>query len=745
MNESGLPELRSVRPPTSTGGGSLFSSIVTVLTSGLLVGLLEVILAISFGALIFAGPLAPFVGPGIGMALAGAILVGLIVGSGSSVTGTVAGNQDVPAAIIAVTAAAIVAAMPAVADARDAFVTVVVAVALMTALSGLFFYTLGHLRLGALVRYLPYPVIGGFLAGAGWLLMVGAVGLMVDTVPTLSALPSLLLPEQLVRWLPGAMLAIVILVVLDRVAHPLALPGLIVGGIALFYAVAAATDRTVTDLSAAGWLLGPFPQGSLWPPLSLSDFERVHWPALPGQVVNLLTLWLLSTVALLLNVSGWELTANREMELNQELKVAGAANFIASLSGGLVGYHQLSLSAMNQKLSGGRRASVFIAVGVCAAVLFLGGTLLSLFPKAVVGGLLFFLGLSFLVEWAVAAAFSLPRGDYFVVLLILLITAFVGFLEAVGVGLLVAVAFFVVNYSRIDVVRDEFSGAQFQSRVNWRPAQRNLLHAYGEKIQIVRLQGYIFFGTADRLYDHVRRKVEAAPPAYLILDFRRVTGVDTTALSSFKRIYRLVALEGVALVLTGLPPAVRRQLEESAANEVGAQVFSDLDRGCEWCERQLVAALAPERTSDEQDPLHQELARVLDDADLVERLLSYFDRRELAMGDYLMREGDEPDSLYLIEAGRVTVQTESEDVSKIRLQTMEGGNILGELGFFLGTERTASVIADTECVVHHLSRDAMEHMEWNDREVATAFHRLVIRLLAERVVYITTALRAVQR
>ncbi|HEV2359807.1 MAG TPA: cyclic nucleotide-binding domain-containing protein [bacterium] len=83
---------------------------------------------------------------------------------------------------------------------------------------------------------------------------------------------------------------------------------------------------------------------------------------------------------------------------------------------------------------------------MCAAVLFFGAGLLSFFPKPVLGGFLFFLGLSFLVEWLYDAWFKLPRTDYVLVLLILAAVGAVNFLAGVGMGVVVAIVLFVVNY-----------------------------------------------------------------------------------------------------------------------------------------------------------------------------------------------------------------------------------------------------------------------------------------------------------
>ena len=139
--------------------------LLLALTGGLVVGLVVVIVSISFGALIFSGELADFTSQGIGFGLLTAAVLGALVALGSSFRGMVATPQDSPAAIMALIAASIAASLPASAGREEVFATVVVAVSLTSIATGVFFFALGSFKLGGLVRFIPYPVIGGFLAG----------------------------------------------------------------------------------------------------------------------------------------------------------------------------------------------------------------------------------------------------------------------------------------------------------------------------------------------------------------------------------------------------------------------------------------------------------------------------------------------------------------------------------------------------------------------------------------------------
>ncbi len=83
---------------------------------------------------------------------------------------------------------------------------------------------MGIFRLGGLIRFIPYPVIGGFLAGTGWLLVRGSFGVMADASLTFAGLPHLFQADVLHRWLPGLLFAILLYLVVRRLpsfpGHP---------------------------------------------------------------------------------------------------------------------------------------------------------------------------------------------------------------------------------------------------------------------------------------------------------------------------------------------------------------------------------------------------------------------------------------------------------------------------------------------------------------------------------------------
>ena len=707
--------------------------------SGVLIGLLEIALAASFAALIFSGETADYLSRGIGMALFSATVGIGLTSLLTSYPAILGGNQDAPAAIMGVMAAGI-AGIVTGGEARVA--TVVVAVALTTLITGAFLYGLGAFRLAGLVRFLPYPVAGGFLAGTGWLLLVGGIGTMARQSFSFTGLPALFESGAIVYWLPGLILGVLLLALSTRIRHYLFMPGMIVAIIAGFYLIAALWGLSPAELSEGGWLLGPFPEGNLWQPVSLAELAAVEWQAIWPQLPNLVSAVVISAIAMLLNATGLELAFNRDIDLNREMRVAGVSNLVSGAGSGLVGYPQLSMSALAERLGAPNRLTGLTAAAICGATLWAGGAALGFVPTIVFGTLLVFLGLSFLWEWVVVARRRLPAIDYVIVLMILAIIAAVGFLEGVLVGIVATVTLFVVSYSRTSVVKHQLTGATFKSRVTRSPEDRALLEAIGDRAYFLQLQGFIFFGTANSLLDQVRARVRQTPTRYVVMDFRQVIGLDSTALLSFDKMVQLGREQGFTVVLSGLADKMRRQFERGGLpEEPGAlRYVPDLDRAAEWCEDQLCSTRPDEW---EARTLLSYLLAIVD-GPATERLVGYMQRSDVAVGERLIRQGAEPDHIFFLESGQLTAQLETPGQPAVRLETMQGGRAVGELGFYMGTQRSAAVVVDRPSVIYTMSQATLDRLETEDPEAAYVFHRIIIHVLGERVLHLVRAVDALQ-
>lgn len=707
-------------------------------TAGLIVALIDISMEISLAALIFSGDLSQFLSRGIGLMLFGAFLMGVVMAFTASVPGVIAVPQDTPAAILALVAAGIAGGM-ALAKPDAVYATVVAAIALTSLLMAVSFLLLGWFKASGFVRYIPYPVVGGFLAGTGWLLAKGGLGVMVTAPLTLAGVPHLFAVENLIRWVPGLLFAVLLLVLLRRWNHYLITPAALASAIAVFYSYLLLAHIPVAQASARGWLLGTLPSGSLYQPLSLAALAGIDWRAILLQSSQVASVLILCAVALLLNASGLEVTFKQDVDLNRELLTAGYLNIAAGLGGSPVGYQTLSMSALAHRLGARTRLVNLVVSLICGAVLLFGGSLVSYFPRFLLGGMTVYLGLTFLVEWLIDARRFLPPIDYLLVWVILGIIAAVGFLQGVGAGILIAAALFVISYTRVNIIRNELDGRAIHSNVDRPRAQREMLAKHGEEIYILRLQGFIFFGTAQSILEKVRGRLadkSLAKMCYLVLDFQRVTRLDSSAVFGITRLRQLSMANGVWMVWTEVSPGIQRQLQRGGlidASDDSFVILPTLDYGVEWCENKVLAEQGITDLAGSIEPMQGQLRQALPGLQDVDRLMQYLERRDVAQGEYLMHAGDPGSEMYFVEAGMVSVQLDMPDGKVVRLRTIRGGATVGEMGLYLGTARTASVVATRPSVVYRLSADALDAMRSKNPEVAALLHEWIARLLAERL------------
>ena len=264
---------------------------------------------------------------------------------------------------------------------EDKLATVITAIIVTTLLTGIFFLTLGLFKLGGLVRFIPYPVVGGFLAGTGWLLLQGSFNVMTGTALNFANIPALLQFNQLIVWVPGVLVSLLLFFSLRYFHHPLVLPGILTGCIVLFYLVLLATRTSVEEATMQGLLLGGVSGKIIWEPLALKNLLAANWLSIVGQGSNIAIILILSVVCLLLNASGLELAIRQDIDLNREMRSAGIANIFSAFLGGMVGYHALSLSSLSYRIGARGRLPGVIAGLICAAMLFAGSALLAFFPE----------------------------------------------------------------------------------------------------------------------------------------------------------------------------------------------------------------------------------------------------------------------------------------------------------------------------------------------------------------------------
>ncbi len=730
MNDSPAPRLAQLwadcQPATLMA--SFVASLVIAIT--VLVGGLGV------AALVFTGPLQEHIFLGVGLVLVGTAALMAIMAMGSSWPGTIGAQQEVPAVLLGLVATAVYAALTEQMPGSEALPYVVVSIAVATVATGAAFYLLGYFRLGALIRYIPYPVVGGMLAGLGRLMIQGGLAAGTGVSLGLETLADFSEADMLARVAAAAGVAVLLLVATRLSGHYLVMPGTLLLATGLFYLGWWGMGNSAAEAMAADWLLGPFPDAAPWEPISREAVAGMDWGLLLGELPTIATLVVVAAIATLMHASGLELLTRRDLDLDQELRVAGSGNVCAGLLGGVPGFHGMSETSLGLRMGANSRwTGLFTAILLLFGV-FLGLSLLAWFPKPVLAGLLFYLGLLLLYDWLVRGWRRLPRGDYAVVVLILLVAGWFGYLEGILVGVLAGVLLFTVSYSRLGIAKHVLDGSVFHSNVDRPDAEREALVARGERIQVIALQGFIFFGTAEKLLNRIRTRLadEALQPLrYLCLDFEHVQGVDSSAGLAFHRLSQMAGENGFELLLAGLSPVQRELLTNSgllgeAASEAPIHLFDDTDSALEWCEEALLESFGPAGEVEGEGVGEQLLERLSRSG-----ILPYTERLELAAGETLIAQGEEQSGMYFLVRGRVTVKLQCGDERAVRLRTYDAGTVVGEMAFYGEQRRTASVVAETPLFAYYLDAAAVATMTAEEPAVAAELHRWSARLLADRL------------
>jgi sulfate permease, SulP family len=697
--------------------------------AGIVIGAVEVVFAVSFAALVFAGYLEfYFLDDGVGLYLGAAALTLAFMAWRAGRRGIVGGLQGTGAAMMAVVSASVV--VHGAGSPNDIFLSALAAIVVAMILCGVVFWWLGSRRRGDLIRFVPYPVVGGFLAGTGWLLFKGGVYVSTGAILHLRTVPSMIREHHLVHWVPALAFGVILLIAVRKIKRPLVIPAVIAIGLVVFVMGMIATGSSIEEVRDEGWLLfGPGETARPWEPWAFRALGGADWLSVLESWAGIVTAVFVATFAILFNISGTELVLDRDLDTNREMRDAGVLNVVSGALGGIPGYHALSLTALAERMKVDARAAGLIAALVPLAAVVVGAEVVGLIPRMIVGGVLVFLGLAFMVEWVWDKRKLLPPLEYAVVVVILAGIIVWGFLIGVVIGLVAAVVLFAISYGRIELVREVAFGETYRSNVDRPAEERAELRALSEQVQILRVSGFVFFGSTNRLLERIRRRIEGAtPPRFVVIDLRRVTGVDSSAVVSFVKVLRLAEAAGSEIVFTGASEPVRAQLARGGVVEAEGLVASepDLDRGLQRCEDALLSApgLA--------DALAEHPAgRRLDG--LPPGLAAHLERVSVPEGSILLHQDDPPGDVYVLESGRLGVETSTAEGSRIRLRTLRPGVVVGEIALYTGVARTADVVAEVPSVVLRIGRESIERLEAEEPELAATLHRWLATTLAERL------------
>jgi len=705
--------------------------------AGTISAIVNIAYCISFSALIFHGSLAAGFSLGLAALIMGTVVTGVVVALTTSLVPADAGPDTPAVAVMSVLAATVAAGLAAKGASEEAMIiNVLVAISVSTFLTGALLFGVGTLKLGQWLRFVPYPVIGGFLAASGWLLITGGVEVITGSNLTIS-------PESWAaiwdpRYLPqiGVGLAFALAVVLLKrwMDDFLTLPVtffvfLAVINLLLFGFVSDEETRSLWFLKAVGAL-------QLWWPLEAIATHDIDWAVMARSSAEIGAVVGVTAISMLLDVSSLEVARQKSANLDKEFQTNGLANVLASVLGGVAGNLSLNNSLLLQQAGALTRLSGVSVAIVCGLVLFAGADIGSLVPKAILGGMLAYLGVMILVEALVRSPAQRSGTDLGLAIAIAIVICYFGYLVGVVLGVIGACLLFALSYSRIGVIRRHLTRYELSSNVERSPEQTRLLHEEGKRVHVFWLSGFIFFGSSNGLFERIKRVIEDQkdkPVGYIVLDFSAVQGLDTSAVLSLVKLRNYCEEHDVTLAFCGLSEPMKAAF--GSAGFFGAdrphQVFGSRNEAIEWCEDMLLLyhEVGEASTHSFESWLHHEFDGLIS----FERIAQFMERQELDEGELLFKQGEASDSIVFQEAGCVAITINDEYGRSIRLRRMIGHTVMGEMGFYRDMPRTANVVAEAPTVVYKLTRESFDRMQEKDPVAAAALHKLIIRLLSDRL------------
>jgi len=620
-------------------------------------------------------------------------------------------------------------------------------------LMGLLQIGFGAAGLGRLARFVPQPVLAGFMSGIVLLILFAQLRPLLG-LPLTSALTD---RETLSQIQPPALLigvtsaAAVWLLGPKWRAVPAPLMGLATG--VAVYAVLSG----LMPGARFGFMVGALPQGWVMPDalLPLADAAtRALWQRHGAQV--LLTAAMLAFIGSLESIFSAiavdQMTGGKH-DSRRELIALGAANMTSGLCGGMP--LSLALGRAVQLINSGAagRRPVVVAALTFALMYAACGPLLALLPKAALAGIMVTIAFALsdrwtrqlLRQWHAGERSPEMRLSLAVVAVVCVITLVAGFVAGLAAGVLLSMLIFMRSVNR-SLLRERYSADRRPSRRIYRPEQEALLRGARWRVTVFELEGALFFGSAARLASEC--ETLAPQCRCLVLDLRRVSTIDESGAMALQQLSTQLMRRGVTMLLAGVVAGNRHGqrlrdfgcFRNPPGDDPRPDWCLDADRATEAAERLLLAdAGTPELQSGV--PLAETALLKGLDPDQCAQVLAVLHGQRLGAGDLLFREGDPGDALYLLTEGSISIVAAGLS-ERQRFVTFSPGMMFGETAMLDGSGRTAAAIADRASVVHKLDKTAFEYLSASDPKLGQRLALNIAVHLAERLRGASMAWRA---
>ncbi len=630
----------------------------------------------------------------------------------------------------------------------------VLLLSLMGLICGLIQVGFGAVGLGRLIKYVPYPVVSGYLSGVGLIIIISQVPKFLG-LPKQVAFWEGLASPSLWQWQGVAVGAVTVAVMVTAPMLTKAVPAAILGlasGVIAYFGLALA-DPALLTLPGNALVVGPLGGSGV----SFGDAIAGRWKAIGDLDVAELGRLLVpaATLAVLLSIDTLKtcvvldaLTRSRHNS-NRELVGQGLGNLASAFIGGVPGAGQMGATLVNMSSGAQTRLSGLIE-GVLALIAFLIlGTFIAWVPIPALAGILIVIGFRMFDR----ASLHLLKSratilDFAVIVTVVVVALTVSLIAASGAGIALAIVLFIREQIRGSIVRSKAYGNQMFSKRVRLPDEMAILEKRGDHTAIFELQGSLFFGTTDQLYTTVEPELKTR--TYIILDMRRVQSVDLTAVHMLEQIEGMLAERGAFLIFSHLPENVpsgqdMRQYFDQVGlvkSESHIQTFSELDEALEWVEERLIEEEHLERMLEQPLELREIDVFLGRKESTLAALESCMDKRSYKAGEKIFAQGDAGDEMFLIRRGAVRIVLPLSEKQGHHLATFGRGDFFGEMAFLDPAPRSADALAFTDTDLFVLSRTRFDTLAEEHKKLAMGLVLSVARVLSIRLRYANAELRA---
>jgi SulP family sulfate permease len=723
-----------------------FRTAVNDVIGGSVASVLTVAYGLSYALVIFGGPLSPYLSYGVAATFISSAILAVVIALGSSFPFAVGGVESSTAAMTGILASSLIERMAATDPSAGQIGPVIVTLASTTIVTGIVHCGFGMARMGRAIRYVPYPVIGGFLGATACVIILGAIRVVTGMRFQFASLSGFANAQTVYELGAAGAMALVLYLTWHRSRSSFGLPGILIGGVIAAHLAFWLAGISTTQAQSMGWTFQAPPRVDFLFPWSLSEISHYPWYTLPDLLGTLFAVVFVTASCTLLNTTGIEVARHHEANLERELSVTGVANILTGLFGGYTGCISVSRTLLNVNSGGTGRLSGLTVAAISASMLAFAPMLLGLIPKFVLGGLLFYLGSDQLYRWTIQSRRRLSIAEYLSLLTIIVIIIQWGFIAGTLIGVIIGCATFALSAARIHPIKYGFDSLEFRSSLDRSRDDQAVLAEHGDKIQGLNLQSYLFFGSANRLYQHVKVVLQLHPECqFLVFDFKLVTGIDSSAAYSFAQIKRTAEDRGVRLVLVHLPPAAEKTLRSSEFISPDVSIVAELDHALEWCENEIIVQHQQQSLKQDEASLRDWFIQILGSEDEAMELIGRCQRLDVDAGDIIVRAGDDADKMHFILDGRVGIMISTDEDHTTRVRSLGRYTTIGEMGLVSHAPRNATIQAEVASVLYALSAEQFADINEKTPVLGQKLLTYFVSVMAERLTFANRIISVLRR